>query len=106
MKISKGPPLTHRQKALTVSDQNEAQALAMRALAFLAEDMERVERFLALTGVAPDELRALAASRGFQLAVLDHFAGDEALLLQFAQSGNIKPEAVMQARRLLGGGEE
>jgi hypothetical protein len=38
-----------------------AQALALRALAFLAEDPERLGRFLALSGMGPAELRTRAS---------------------------------------------
>jgi len=80
--------------------------LALRALTFLAEDEERVGRFLALTGLDPAEIRARLGERGFQLAVLDHLAEDEALLVAFAEAEALPPEAVGRARRALGGGEE
>lgn len=83
-----------------------AEALALRALAFLAQDFERMGRFLALTGVAPHDLRRLAGEGGFQLAVLDHLAADEPLLLAFAEEERVKPERIVAARRALGGGEE
>lgn len=84
----------------------QASDLALRALAFLAQDEERVERFLALTGLDPGEIRARLGERGFQLAVLDHLAGDEALLVAFAEAESIPPEMVGRARRALGGGED
>lgn len=80
--------------------------LALRALAFLSQDDERVSRFLALTGLDPGEVRGLLGERGFQLAVLDHLAGDETLLLEFAVAESLPPEAIGRARRALGGGEE
>jgi hypothetical protein len=80
--------------------------MALRALAFLASDAARVERFLALTGVDPGDVLRLVGESGFQLAVLDHIAGDEPLLLEFAQIEKMKPEAVGRARRALGGGDE
>lgn len=83
-----------------------ASELALAALTFLAQDEERVGRFLALTGIDPGEIRARLGERGFQLAVLDHLAGDEALLLAFAESEALPPEAVGRARRALGGGED
>ncbi len=53
----------------------------------------------------PGELRANLHAPGFQLAVLDHIAGDESLLLQFAEEERLAPEAIGRARRTLGGGE-
>jgi hypothetical protein len=83
-----------------------AAEMALRALAFLVQDEERVGRFLALTGLDPGEIRARLDEAGFQLAVLDHLAGDEALLVAFAEAESLRPEAVGRARRALGGGED
>ncbi len=77
----------------------------MSALMFLARDMERIERFLALTGVDPSELRANLHMPALQLAVLDHIAQDEQLLLRFVEEERLAPEAIGRARRALGGGE-
>lgn len=79
--------------------------LALRALVFLSRDDERTSRFLALTGLDAADLRSLLGDRGFHLAILDHIASDEAMLLEFAASESLPPEAVGQARRALGGGE-
>jgi hypothetical protein len=79
--------------------------LAMRALAFLTRDEDRVSRFLALTGLDAGDVRALLGDRGFHLAILDHFAGEEAMLLEFAAAEGLPPEAVGRARRALGGGD-
>ncbi len=91
-------------RAPKVDDPPEAE-LALRALAFLAQDADRVARFLALTGLDGGEVRDLLGERAFQLAVLDHMAGDEAMLLEFAAAESLPPEAVGRARRRLGGGD-
>lgn len=83
----------------------EAETLALQALAFLAEDVQRIQRFMQLTGTSPEDLPILAPQRAFLLAVLDHLAADEALLLAFAQELRVKPETIAAARRALGGGE-
>ncbi len=82
-----------------------AEEIALRALAFIAQDDDRVARFLALTGLDGAAVRGLIGERGFQLAVLDHLSGDEAMLLAVAPAESLPPEAVGQARRALGGGE-
>ncbi len=82
-----------------------ASELATLALAYLARDEERLARFLALTGLDPGEAPGLLHDRGFQLAVLDHLAGDEAMLLDFVAEHNLPPEAPGRARRALGGGD-
>jgi hypothetical protein len=78
-----------------------ATTLALSALAFLAEDGQRLGRFLALTGIGPDQLRAAADAPETLLAVLDHLLGDESLLLVFTASKGIAPETVYPARAAL-----
>ena len=80
-----------------------AEALALRALAFLAGDRERLGRFLALSGFGPAELRAHATDPALLGGVLDHLLGDERLLRAFAEACELPPEAAARARRLLPG---
>ena len=54
--------------------------LAVQALAFLAQDPERLGVFLGLTGIGPDGIRKAAADPAFLAGVLDHVATDERLL--------------------------
>ena len=75
-----------------------ADELAIAALVYLTQDEERLDRFRALTGLQPGDLRAAAAEPGFLSAVLDYVAGDEPLLLAFAAGANLPPERVGQAR--------
>jgi hypothetical protein len=79
-----------------------AESLAVQALAFLATDPDRLGRFLAVTGIAPDAIRAAATEPGFLAGVLDHILADERLLLAFADQAEIPPEAVGRARSGLG----
>jgi Protein of unknown function (DUF3572) len=79
----------------------DAETIAIRALAFLAGDLERLERFLALTGLSPDGVRAAAGDPGFVLAVLEHITGDETLLMTFSANAGLSPEAVEGARLAL-----
>jgi len=80
-----------------------AQTLAIEALGFLAADMERLEPFLSLTGIDPSNLRRVAAQPSFLVAVLDHLAGDESLLLAFAANGGRDPADIERARQALAG---
>ncbi len=84
---------------------DRAEALAIEALAFLASDPERLEPFLSLTGIDPNRLRVAAAEPGFLAGVLDHLAGDEALLLRFAAEGGHDPSEIERARAALRGPE-
>lgn len=82
-------------------DRDGAERIAVAALTFLAEDDERMTRFLGVTGLAPDGIRAAAAEPGFLPAVLDYLVGDDALILGLARALRIRPEDVAYAQRVL-----
>ncbi len=90
---------------LSVEDSEE---IAVRGLQFLAGDPEQLGRFLAVTGIGPQDLRAAAAEPGFLAGVIEFFMADESLLLAFATNAGIRPTLFAAARHLLGGaaGEE
>lgn len=81
---------------------DDAQEIAIRALGFLASDRRRLERFVALSGLAPQTLRAAAAAPGFLLAVLDHVVGEETLLVGFSAAEGRDPRDIVKARAILG----
>jgi hypothetical protein len=81
----------------------DAESIAIRALGFLAGDDSHMERFLALTGIGPGDIRAAASEPGFLAAVLDHVASDESLLLAFAANAGLAPGAVATAKAALAG---
>lgn len=82
-------------------DRARAESLAVEALAFLGRNPERLVRFLDVTGMRPDTLRAAAETPGFLAGLMDYVAADEELLLAFAEDAGVRPESVMQARHLL-----
>src|ERR1700692_5000004 len=84
-------------KSTSIGRKEAATELAIAALSFLAGETERLERFLALTGLGPQSLRAAAREPSFLLGVLDHVASDETLLLAFANENGINPEDVGRA---------
>jgi Protein of unknown function (DUF3572) len=88
------PPETTRESA---------EMLAIQALSFIAEEPERLGRFLAITGLEAQSLRDAAREPNFLLGVLDHLVGDERLLTEFATQHALTPEAVTRARDLLAG---
>jgi len=83
----------------------DPETLALQALAFLVGDEDRLQRFLGLTGIAPDTLRGLARDPAGLGAVLDYLLGWEPLLLEFTATHELPPESVAAARRKLPGGE-
>ncbi len=70
-------------------------------LAFLAEDAERLDRFLALSGLDLGDLRRVAATSAFAEALLDHLCQDEALLVAFADTKGYDPAAIERVRQSL-----
>jgi len=81
---------------------DEAEAIAVQALTFIATDAERLVRFLAMTGLRPEGIRAAAADPAFLVAVLRHVAGWEPDLLAFAEAASIAPADIRSASLALG----
>ena len=71
--------------------------LAIQALTFIAGNPDHAERFMALSGIGPGDLRRAAADPGFLLGVMDYIVGDEPLLLLFAAEAHVTPQAVVGA---------
>jgi hypothetical protein len=80
-----------------------AEALALRALAYVLEDPERAGRFLQVTGLAGTDLAAQLDNAAFLGGVLDFVLEDEALLEGSAGACGLPPEAVRVARQHLPG---
>jgi len=76
--------------------------LAIQALAFIAEENDRLTAFLAVTGLAPDRIRAAAREPSFLVGVLEHMLSDENLLIAFSQSAGINPAEIARASNILG----
>jgi len=98
-------PIPERRRTGSRGGKNkdQAESLAVAAVAFLAADDERFGRFLALTGLDPLGVRAAAAQPGFLAGVLDHLGSDETLLLAFATHAGIDPSEIERARLALSG---
>jgi hypothetical protein len=84
-------------------DRSEAETLALKALAFLAREGEILNRFLALSGLNPQDLRNRADDPLLLAAVLDFLLGNDKLLVTLAQSEGIDAKVVHAARRALPG---
>jgi len=87
-------------------DAPAAEAIAVQALAFIAGDEILLKRFLALTGLDPQEMRRAANEPGFLPGVLDFILGHEPTLAAFCDATQIPPSSVPAARRALGGPSE
>ncbi len=81
--------------------EDEAQTLALRALTFVAENPDRLDRFLALSGCGPGDLRDRIGDPAFLGGVLDYLMGHEPDLIAYAEWAEIDPELPARARYLL-----
>ncbi|HEX9322680.1 MAG TPA: DUF3572 domain-containing protein [Xanthobacteraceae bacterium] len=84
-------------------DPGAAESLATQALTYLAAEPERLGRFLALTGLGPEQMRLAATQPGFLAGVLEYLGSDESLLLGFADHVGIDPAQVGRAQAILSG---
>ncbi|MBO0740534.1 MAG: DUF3572 family protein [Hyphomicrobiaceae bacterium] len=95
--------MVHVGKKASALTLESAEAIALQGLTFLAQEPARFVRFLKLTGLEPRDARALAGTPELALAVLEHLAQDESLLLVFAASCAVAPASVGSAISLLRG---
>ncbi|MGN6375533.1 MAG: DUF3572 family protein [Sphingomonas sp.] len=79
----------------------DAVALALNALAWTLGAPERAERLLALTGLAPADLRARAAEPSVLAATLGFLEAHEPDLIACADALGATPAALVGARRTL-----
>ena len=87
------------------SSPNDAVALALNALAATLGDERRAQRFLDLTGIGTDELRARAAEPTLLAALLRFLEAHEPDLVAVSEALGVRPEALVKARQQLEGGE-
>jgi hypothetical protein len=80
---------------------NDPQALALGALAVTLKDERRAERFLALTGIGTDELRARLGDPGLLAAVLGFLEAHEPDLIAVAEELAVRPDELVRAREAL-----
>jgi hypothetical protein len=72
-------------------------ALALQALVFVLGDEPRADRFLALTGLTPDALRAGVDDPVVMGAVLEFLANHEADLVAAATALSVSPQTLAAA---------
>lgn len=80
---------------------NEPDAIALKILGSIAADPERLGRFLDLTGLRADTIREASQRKEFWVALYDHVAGYEPLLMEIAAEIGETPEAIIKARNRL-----
>jgi len=80
---------------------NDAETLALSALAATLTDERRAQRFLDLSGIDTEELRRLADDPALLAAVLRFLEAHEPDLIQVAETIGVKPEELVAAREEL-----
>lgn len=83
---------------MSAASQNDPEALALAALAATLTDERRAERFLAMTGLSPDGIRARLTDPSLLAACIAFLEGHEPDLIAVAGDVGVKPEQLLQAR--------
>jgi hypothetical protein len=87
------PKITANQQAMGV----QAEETAAAVLGWLASEPDIFQRFLALSGVTPDQIRHAISDPGFLAGMIDFIMGHEPTLLAFCEATGTKPETVVAA---------
>jgi hypothetical protein len=74
-----------------IRKRENAEALAIQALGFVAADPELLPRFLAITGIEAHAIRQAARETGFLAGVLQFIVAHEPTLLRFSEETGIPP---------------
>ncbi|KAB2677245.1 MULTISPECIES: DUF3572 domain-containing protein [Brucella/Ochrobactrum group] len=88
----------------TPMSQADAEAIAIEALAWLAQDKDLLPRFLALTGIEAASIRQAAREPGFLAGVLQFFLSHEPTLLRYCDEAGRDPTIIEKALIHLPGG--
>ena len=83
---------------------DEAESIAIAALGWLASERELFERFCAVSGIDPSEIRTAAAEPGFLAGVLQFIAAHEPTLARFSLEAGVGAAEVLPAIAALPGG--
>ena len=83
------------------SSTNDAEALALSALAAALTDERRAQRFLALSGIDTEDLRRRAAEPALLAALLRFLEAHEPDLIDVATTIGVEPRDLVAAREEL-----
>ena len=83
---------------MTGANPNDAEALALAALAATLTDARRAERFLSLTGLSPDGIRLRLEDRSLLAACIVFLEGHEPDLVAVAEDIGSTPETLLRAK--------
>ena len=83
---------------------NIAKDIAFGALSFILSEDSLRDRFLALSGMAPEDMRARIQDTSFLASILEFLLSHEPDLLAYSDHADENPENIAVAWRALGGG--
>ena len=83
---------------MTGATHNDAETLALAALAAMLSDERRAERFLSLTGLSPDGIRARLGDPSLLAACIAFLEAHEPDLIAVAEDVGVKPEDLLRAK--------
>ena len=86
-------------------DQEQAQVIALQALAWLVGNDELCPVFLGATGGSADDLRAKATDPAFLSSVLEFITMDDAWVVAFCDMVDLAYDKPLRARYALPGAE-
>mgnify|MGYP001351749789 CR=1 FL=1 len=86
-----------------VENEQEAEALALLVLEFILDDQVLLDRFLAMSGVTPSQMKSSLTDRNFLIGVLDFLLGNEADVISFCEQREAPLENPKIAREILAG---
>jgi hypothetical protein len=95
-----------RNQHQTGPNHDTAATLALQALAYIMSDDKLMERFVNLSGIAPDDLRHGLDKDPVLAAILAFLASHEPDLLACAATLGLSAEQLMSAAHVLQDGDE
>lgn len=84
----------------------QAETIALQALAFVVKDEDLLVHFLSSSGLTPQDLKSRFREPELLGGVLDAILADDAVLLAFCNTMSLSPETLVRARRALPGATE
>lgn len=79
----------------------DAELIGLQAVAYIGADDELLMQFLGLSGSDIEDLQARISDPAFLGAALDFILSDDAVVVAFAESLGLPPDAPMRARHKL-----
>lgn len=90
---------------MSTMKREQAEAVALRALAHIAGDERALQGLLAQTGLDGKDLAQAPGDPVMLAGILDFLLADEMLAVDFCQAQSLDPTLLGRARRALPGGE-